>query len=64
MTVDDLKAFYGTQAAAADAIDVSPQAVSLWVDKGIPLDYQVRWEVVSGGRLKADLPRIVRQGVA
>lgn len=64
MTVDDLKAFYGTQEKAADAIEVSKQAVSLWARKGIPLDYQVKWEVVSEGALKADLPAIVRESAA
>lgn len=64
MTVDDLKLFYGTQERAAEAITVSKQAVSLWARKGIPLDYQVQWEVASQGRLKADLPAIVRESAA
>jgi hypothetical protein len=64
MTVDDLKQHYGTQAAAADAINVSRQAVSLWGDKGIPLEYQVEWEVATSGKLRADLPAIVRESAA
>lgn len=64
MTVDDLKVHYGTQDKAAEAISVSKQAVSLWARKGIPLEYQVKWEVASAGEVRADLPQSVRENAA
>jgi hypothetical protein len=60
MNVEQLIEHYGTQAAAAVAIKVSPQAVSKWKSGGIPLDFQIKWEVQSGGALRADLPAEVR----
>lgn len=65
MTFDQIKRFYGTQYAAAVAINVSPQVVSKWGKRGeIPLPAQVDWEVNSKGKLKADLPAIVRRKAA
>jgi len=61
MNVEQLTKHYGTQAAAAEAIDITPQAVSKWKDLGaIPIEYQIKWEVDSGGALKADLPDEIR----
>lgn len=65
MTFEQVKAFYGTQYAAAVAIKVSPQVVSKWGKRGeIPLWAQVRWEVQSKGGVRADLPRFVRRRAA
>ena len=60
MTYDDLLAVYRTQQEAADAIAVSKQAISLWKKKGIPIKFQISFEVASQGRLRADLPEAVR----
>ena len=62
MTPKDLLAIYGTQRAAAEAIGVSKQAVSLWWTKGkIPLEAQIEFERVSSGALLADVPGFIFQ---
>ncbi len=61
MNIEQLTRHYGTQAKAAEAIEVTPQAVSKWKDQGaIPIEYQIRWEIESGGKVKADLPKAIR----
>jgi DNA-binding transcriptional regulator Cro len=61
MTPKDLLAIYGTQRAAAQAIGVSKQAISLWRSKGkIPLEYQIEFERVTNQALLADLPGFIR----
>ena len=61
MTPKDLLAIYGTQRAAAQAIGVSKQAVSLWTTKGkIPLEFQIEYEGVTDGALLADVPGFIR----
>lgn len=64
MKVDDLIKHYKTQAAAAAAIEVTAQAVSKWKQAGIPIDYQIKWELESRGALRADLPPEIRSGQA
>jgi hypothetical protein len=63
MNVENLVDYYKTQAAAAAAIEVTPQAVSKWKDVGIPIEFQIKWEVHSKGGVRADLPDQIR-GVA
>lgn len=67
MQIDHLLQHYGNQANAADAINISRQLMSKLKreqkasGKEIPIEYQIKWEVQSGGALKADLPDEVRQ---
>jgi hypothetical protein len=62
MTYDQLVRYYGTPIAAAKARRIDRQRVHGWKKRGsIPLTDQVEYEVVTGGRLKADLPRAVRR---
>lgn len=62
MNIQQLVEHYGDQAAAADAIRVSRQAVSKWKKAGrIPLEYQLQWEENSAGAVRADLPAFVRR---
>ena len=63
MNVENLVECYETQAAAADAINVSRQAVSKWKESGIPIEFQIRWELDSGGKVRADLPDALRYKV-
>jgi len=44
MTFDDLVKSFGTQATAAKALEVTPQAINRWKDTGIPKlrEYQIR----------------------
>lgn len=65
MTVDQLEIFYGSKAAAARAIGITPAAVSNWGDtRIIPIEHQIKWELDSRGALRADLPRSIREQVA
>lgn len=62
MTYDDLIAHYGTPAAAAAARGLDRQRVFGWKQRNrIPLEEQVEYEVVTEGKLRADLPDSVRQ---
>jgi hypothetical protein len=66
MQIDQVIRHYKTQAAAAEAIEISPQLMSKLKreeeeeGKRIPTDYQIKWEVQSNGILKADLPDEIR----
>jgi hypothetical protein len=61
MSPDDLLTHYHTQAAAALAIGRNRQTVHEWCKAGkLPLDAQVDWEVATSGKLKADLPKQIR----
>jgi hypothetical protein len=52
MTPDQAIKHFGTQRAVADACDVTPAAVSLWVSWGkIPAARQYQLHVMSGGKL-------------
>ncbi len=64
MNVDHLIAHYKTQAAAAAAIEVTPQAVSKWKGREIPIEFQIRWEMASSGVLRADIPEEIRRGAS
>lgn len=57
MTTDDLLNFYQckTQAELAETIKVSLVTIWKWQKKGIPEKRQTYFEVLSKGRLKADL---------
>jgi len=57
MTYEQLVAHYGSQAAAARALDIQPPSVSEWKDNGIPLPRQAQYEILTRGKLKADRPK-------
>lgn len=59
MKYRDLVKHFGSEADAARAIKRNRQTVNRW-KKVIPLDEQVRIEVITSGALKADLPDMVR----
>ena len=62
MNPKDLIEFYGTQVAAARARNLDKQLIHGWIKRGsIPLAQQCKYEVVSGGQLKADIPPELRQ---
>lgn len=45
---------YGTQANAANAVGLSPQAVSQFRTRGrIPVEWQIRWELDTKGAVRA-----------
>lgn len=60
MRYRDLLKHFGSEADAARAIKKNRQTVNRW-KKLIPLDEQVRIEVLTDGALKADLPDSVRK---
>ena len=65
MNTQDLIKKFGTQAGAADAINVSRQGFNRWhleCNGRIPLEAQVHIEVLTNGRFRADLPKSVRNG--
>lgn len=65
MNYDDLIAHYETEAEAARAIGVDRQVVHRWQEKKfVPLAQQCKFEVASGGKLKADIPDELRTGTA
>ncbi|MFB2539468.1 hypothetical protein [Acinetobacter sp. c3-l95] len=58
MTVDDLKQFYGVQRDCdlAEKLQRNKSVISYW-RKGIPLPTQAQFELISKGKLKADLSK-------
>lgn len=55
MTPDQVIKHFGTQAAAAEALGIGQPAVSNWVARGVvPSVSQLKLEMVTGGKLKAD----------
>lgn len=59
MTLEQAVKHFGSQAAVARAIGISPEAVSMWVKRGgaIPELAQRRLEDATKGKLKADRKR-------
>jgi hypothetical protein len=66
MTYDDLIAHYKTESDAGKVIGKGRQWVRSWkkAPKGIPLKYQLDFEVDSGGALKADVSDEIRRALA
>ena len=55
MTPDQVIKHFGTQAATAEALGIGQPAVSNWVARGVvPSVSQLRLEIITGGKLKAD----------
>lgn len=60
-----IDAFGGTQMSAAKALNRGQATVSDWFRKGeVPIDVQIEAEVLSKGKIKADLPKTVRERAA
>lgn len=55
MTKTDAVKYFGSQRALAKACDVSAQAVSLWADDHIPMGQQYRLQILTKGKLMADI---------
>jgi hypothetical protein len=64
MTYNQLIKHYGSALKVAAALNCTKQAVHRWKYIGIPIGIQIDIEVDSGGVLKADLPKEVREGTA
>lgn len=55
MTIDEVIAHYGSNVKAAEALDITTQAISSWRKYGrVPFNTQYRIETLSGGALVAD----------
>jgi hypothetical protein len=55
MRFNEAKAYFGTQKALGDVIDLGKSSVSIFKDKGgIPFGYQCEIEKLTDGKLKAD----------
>jgi hypothetical protein len=65
MTYDDLIKHYGTPTKAGEALGLKNprQMLYSWRNR-VPIDRQIEYEVATGGKLKADLPKIVRRSAA
>ena len=57
MTFDDLFRHYGSVQKAANALDRERTTIYNWRDGGIPEDAQAYVEIMTGGALRADLPK-------
>ncbi len=65
MTPAQLLKHYGTKAAIAEAADIDRQVVQGWFERDrVPLDQQTKFEVHTGGALKADVSDEFREVVA
>ena len=65
MNYDQLIKFFGTQQKVAAAIGLNQPAVSAYANgRAIPINVQIAAEVATKGKLRADLPAIVRKQAA
>ena len=55
MTFDQLIEHFGTQQKTADALGVKQPTVCGWQDNGIPLGRQYQIQLLTAGRLKAEV---------
>jgi hypothetical protein len=61
MTYDEIIEYYGGESKAATARGIDRQRVHGWKGRErIPTDDQIEYEVLTGGKLRADLPKQVR----
>lgn len=60
MTFNQIITHWGGVEAARKALGLSRQTLYNWRDKGVPLAAQVNVEVLSAGKLRANLPQQVR----
>lgn len=64
MTYADLINFYGSQGAAARALGLAQSSVWEWQEKGVPLPRQAQYQLITRGKLKADLPEPTEERAA
>lgn len=65
MTPNQLIKHYGSAAKAAAALGADRQIVHGWKKRGsIPLDHQCTYEVLTDGKLRADVPEGFREVAA
>lgn len=55
MNKSDVVRHFGSQAEVARALGISPGAVWQWAED-LPEDRQAQIELLTGGRIKADIP--------
>jgi hypothetical protein len=55
MTKNDIMKHFGSQRAIADLLNIDQSAVSLWGDT-VPLQRQAQLQILSNGKLTAELP--------
>lgn len=60
MTYEDLCSHFGNANRAASSLNMHRQRVYRW-KQGIPRDVQIEIEVLTEGKLKADVPQQIRQ---
>jgi len=57
MTPQDLADMYGTHQNIADRLGIDRVSVTLWFKRGfVPLPRQAQYQLISRGRLRAELP--------
>ena len=64
MTPQNLLDHYKKVPVIADSLGVTRATFYQWAKKGIPLERQIKIEVLTDGALKADLPEYFRKQVA
>ena len=57
----DLITYYGSGQKAAEAVQVTRQAVHSWKRRPIPIAQQLEYELATKGALRASLPREIRE---
>lgn len=61
MTFNDLCSHFGTGSAAARFLGISRQTLQNWKTRGrIPFDQQYRIQLLTKGKLKADVARLLK----
>lgn len=61
MTFKQIVSYFGGIDAARKGLGLkSRQTLYNWRDKGVPLDAQINAEVITAGKLRANLPQQVR----
>ena len=56
MDIEAVISYFGSVKAAAKALDVYPQVIYQWKANGIPALRQYQVQVMTKGKLKADIP--------
>ena len=54
MTYQDVVTYFGKPIEVARALKITPQAVHIWKDSGVPNIRQYQIEVLTNGQLKAE----------
>jgi len=54
MTYYQLKKHYGTAGKACAAVGLTAPRATVWRKKGVPINYQCQFELLTRGKLRAD----------